>query len=187
MPLTPTRMAKFETTDNTKYCQGYGVTIISYAASGEYKLAQVLWKVVWQYLLRVKTANSTYSMTQQLHTQAYMLKKMGVQVYQDMPKSVYSSFIHHSQTVNNQCLLTAEQNKYMFVQSYNGILHINLKKRNNWYLQKTGESHKLLNERNKIKSMYDTVYTKFKDRQNKSMLIEVLTVFTTLGWEWRGC
>lgn len=49
----PTRMARIQSTDHTKFCQGCGATGNFIPCWWECKTGQLLWKVDWQFLTKL--------------------------------------------------------------------------------------------------------------------------------------
>ena len=87
---------KIQNTDNTEYCQGYGVTGILIHCWWRYKMVQPLWKTVWQFLTK---QNIYFTIHYSNHASWYLPKRVeNLCAHKNLCMIVYNIFIYNCQT-----------------------------------------------------------------------------------------
>ena len=130
----------------------------------ECKIAQSLWKTVWQFLIKLHTPILWHSNS----TPRYLFKIMKAQIYKKTcTRDVYYSFIYIVKTCKTQMSITREMEKQILGHLYNGTRLIN---KNKWTLTCTqqGQSQKHAEQKRldpKEDALCDSIYTKFKNRK----------------------
>lgn len=130
----------------------------------ECKIAQPLWKTVWQFLIKLHTPILWHSNS----TPRYLFKIMKTQIYKKTcTRDVYCSFIYIVKTCKTQMSITREMEKQILGHLYNGTRLIN---KNKWTLTHTqqDQSQKHAEQKRldpKEDALCDSIYTKFKNRK----------------------
>lgn len=133
--FTTIRMAIIKKTDNDKYWSGCGESGTLRHCWWEWKMMQLLWKVVWKFF---KKLNMVTIWCSNSNPRCIFNRTENIYPYKNLYMNVHSSSIHKGPEVETQMSINGWMNQQNVEYPYNGILFIHKKELKFWYMIQPG-------------------------------------------------